>query len=1102
MKTIYYTILIYHKHLLKYLLLVVCGIMLSSSTFSFPSDIVVPDVTSFTAQPGYRFVKLTWEMPYIPVDYIFLGVHIQRSLSNDSIGWANAVRLNVETDAATITDTNLSLGTTYYYIAKIVIMGRDNGISPGVIINATPDYLPNIDRYTYQFNYPNINLYWSNPTSNLYQSTIIVRKANALPVNLSDGDVIYTGTGTYCQDSGLFADTTYYYRSFVNPTSYTFGTTNITIHANQDFHVLSAMTEGNNSCLDVQGKYLYLGGQVHGFYIYDIANPIVPVQISYCGSHAEVNRICVEGKYAYLVEDTTGVEIVDISDPYHPYAVGSIPTQYTSCDIAIDGDYAYIAEGDGGLKIVDVRDPVHPVLVSILTTGYYSQVIYQNHYIYAGHNAQITVFDVNDPYVPVINSYTNLESYPIAGRFYLKDNRLYYPYATYEGNPYKKRLPSDDWYVSIFMKVAAISGDTSFIPLNSYSLWSVNPYLLNPYYFNDISGNDKYLFANTDEDIYLIDVSQVTATMIRDMGHGFYSLQARGNRLYGAGNNEWGIMQYSAFTEDNHIEIGEGPKSDANPVNARDTVTCFVYPSDNWGCEAFIYQWSVNTGVLSNGTSASPVWIAPVNSSCTVQYYPISLAIENEQGTSTTVAYLQGVRPHLENVHIFRVTPIDDGVKLTWRNPVSKNYSGTRIRRKEGGYPSGPTDGVQVYWYNGEMCNDVGLLNGKTYYYAAFSHDSALKYTTGAYTSIYIPWSNTFGKFNQSGDTAGWGYEIPKGVDGVPAVSWLTTYDNRTGVVCFSFSTANEGVKMTSLPRFSSLSSWYRIRMDYYAINSSAGVEMASLLLGYNDLSSYRICEVGGYWTGNGQVETGQWYRQDSYIYSASSVSQFQLVMKNHGAPGMIYLDMVNIDTIKPPALLSSQPVPVTIGDFDESGDTSGWAVEPVPQELLPLPTCSWVSTYSDKTGVFVLSFNQENEGIKLTSIPTFAIASGKNAVMSFNAFSDLTDCNQLQVIGYLYGETNVDIFKVDFAAKAFLGTLSGGSWNTIRIPLTSVSGATIFRMQLIFKNGNQLLEKVYLDDIQLETESTATTSQWVELIEPAEESKRLVTAFLPKTGN
>lgn len=77
-------------------------------------------------------------------------------------------------------------------------------------------------------------------------------------------------------------------------------------------------------------------------------------------------------------------------------------------------------------------------------------------------------------------------------------------------------------------------------------------------------------------------------------------------------------------------------------------------------------------------------------------------------------------------------TPGDSLVHLDWTLPPDPDFLGTRIMRKTGGFPIGPTDGILVYDGSATSTNDIGLLNGTTYYYGAYAYDTLHNYASGA----------------------------------------------------------------------------------------------------------------------------------------------------------------------------------------------------------------------------------------------------------------------------------------------------------------------------------------------------------------------------------
>ena len=60
----------------------------------------------------------------------------------------------------------------------------------------------------------NITLVWSVPDSMKSYEVLLVRKEKGFPESVTDGSVIYTGSGGKAVDNNLVADTKYFYRFF------------------------------------------------------------------------------------------------------------------------------------------------------------------------------------------------------------------------------------------------------------------------------------------------------------------------------------------------------------------------------------------------------------------------------------------------------------------------------------------------------------------------------------------------------------------------------------------------------------------------------------------------------------------------------------------------------------------------------------------------------------------------------------------------------------------------------------------------------------------------------------------------------------------------
>lgn len=77
----------------------------------------------------------------------------------------------------------------------------------------------------------------------------------------------------------------------------------------------------------------------------------------------------------------------------------------------------------------------------------------------------------------------------------------------------------------------------------------------------------------------------------------------------------------------------------------------------------------------------------------------------------------------------FTAASKDGSVELSWNNPVYENLMAVKVVRKELSVPQGPDDGAQVFFALGSGHVDTLVVNGTTYYYAAFAYDQSNNYS-------------------------------------------------------------------------------------------------------------------------------------------------------------------------------------------------------------------------------------------------------------------------------------------------------------------------------------------------------------------------------------
>lgn len=176
--------------------------------------------------------------------------------------------------------------------------------------------------------------------------------------------------------------------------------------------------------------------------------------------------------------------------------------------------------------------------------------------------------------------------------------------------------------------------------------------------------------------------------------------------------------------------------SNVQVANITDTSALVTWDTDepatsvvNYGTTT-AYAYSDSTIGLVTSHAVQLNGLAP----STLYHFSVISADGNGNAASSTDATfttLADITPPT-NVNNFIATPGDTTVALSWTNPGDPDFAGTRIMRKEGGYPSGPFDGTFVYSGPGTSHLDTGLTNGVTYYYGAYAFDGQGNFASGA----------------------------------------------------------------------------------------------------------------------------------------------------------------------------------------------------------------------------------------------------------------------------------------------------------------------------------------------------------------------------------
>jgi peptidoglycan hydrolase-like protein with peptidoglycan-binding domain/phosphodiesterase/alkaline phosphatase D-like protein len=103
---------------------------------------------------------------------------------------------------------------------------------------------------------------------------------------------------------------------------------------------------------------------------------------------------------------------------------------------------------------------------------------------------------------------------------------------------------------------------------------------------------------------------------------------------------------------------------------------------------------------------------------------------------------------------LVKAEPADGQIVFEWNNPGEANFVRTVVVKKEGSYPTSPSDGQTIYEGRGDTYADTSLQNGKTYYYAVYSYNHSKTYSRGVNVSLAPNAGNKEVKFNESGSLA------------------------------------------------------------------------------------------------------------------------------------------------------------------------------------------------------------------------------------------------------------------------------------------------------------------------------------------------------------
>jgi len=160
------------------------------------------------------------------------------------------------------------------------------------------------------------------------------------------------------------------------------------------------------------GDYFALRGTaapfVAGLRLFDLSNPVQPVQVAAIDTNYSIRDAFIYGNYAYLAASSHGLRIVDLSNPVQPVVVATCDDSVNSpcISVTVTGDYAVVGK-EWGINIWNVANHSNPTFEGSLTIdhevlGLFSTgtTVYAPNAFYVA-TSLATVIDISNPEEPV-----------------------------------------------------------------------------------------------------------------------------------------------------------------------------------------------------------------------------------------------------------------------------------------------------------------------------------------------------------------------------------------------------------------------------------------------------------------------------------------------------------------------------------------------------------------------------------------------------------------------------------------------------------------------------------------------------------------------------
>jgi hypothetical protein len=678
-----------------------------------------PPATDFNATGEDSLVRLTWENP--PSNYT--GINIYRSTDSYADALTSAIRITAEplpVGQTSYVDTGLPNGITYYYA---LVNTGDNDPSTPAQASAIPvdqtEPFP-ITSLTAVPSDRQIQFNWVDP-SDADLSHILIRRGELdFPLSILDGtlvDEVPNGIQTVT-DTDLENGDIYFYAFFAIDTN-GYASQRVTLALAAKDTIPPAPVTGASVSHD--------NGQV----TLNWTNP----------TDADLSRIVIRrSDSAFPVSATTGFSVASLDD-----GGGTIPTTYTDSGLTNDEDYFYslfaLDENNNASTAVtltglpaDVEAP--PSIYSLTVTELDGQIDFSWQTPLSVDFDRVVLLRRNDIYPVSFDDGSAQLIYDGTGTNVSDSSSItngidyYYRFFTLDTYNNASVLdvltgPQDLTPPGLPACIICTYGDTSI------SLTWTDP---------------------TDTDLLRIHVRRSTlsppATI--DDGTPFVAVLPGVQSFSDSGLTNGTPYFYALFSEDTSGNISPpyavtpltpadeiptaAPHTGAVASNEGSVTLNWLNPTDDDFTKVVIrkdptsYPTTLDEGTLVTELTLGETTYTDLGVTDGEDYYYSLFALDEIPNTSAPLNLFGQPRDITAPPPVTgqSATGLDARIDLTWVNPIHPDFDRVLVLRKQGSFPSDPTDATAVVIYEGALqsVNDLdSLTNFTAYNYRIFSLD-------------------------------------------------------------------------------------------------------------------------------------------------------------------------------------------------------------------------------------------------------------------------------------------------------------------------------------------------------------------------------------------